>query len=356
MVPHRLARALSRLHDIVTRSGVTDVLGPLRLHSTRPRPEVHALLQSFAYLSAGQAEFGEPERALLKAMNLDPLIEAAWWANLITAVTRSAMPDDLAAGLIELCARLEVVSGGFPAMAGLIDSLAGPGDVETGSLTLTLAGRSSEQPALNRVADVLQGLSQLWTVAEELTGHRGVLRLVATSPGTTMSLHFDGLDEPLSELRSLLVSISEQTARMPNIPSEQHAALVPEMLPVMDRITRSSRADAARLRTAIESGVRHLLEAGASLPEGPVPPNLRSEPRPARTEISSGSSTRTPPGFASSASVSPAALIPAEPPPPHGFSPEDIGHLADVIAEERRQLQQAEPSRRLWQGVSSPRA
>ena len=109
-----LAHAFSALHHAVLQSNIIPTIGPWRLNSDQPRPDVTALLQAFAAFSAHQAQFGETERALLAALDLEALADPAWWAGLIKATTRANLPDEFSAGIVELCARLQVVSSGFP--------------------------------------------------------------------------------------------------------------------------------------------------------------------------------------------------------------------------------------------------
>ncbi len=337
MAANRLARALTKLHDTITKSAVVDVLGPFRLYSDLPRPKITAVLQCFAALSAATSQFGDAERGVLVALDIATLADPDWWARVISAISRSSIPDELASEVTELCARLQVVINGFPVLARLAEaSTTAP--LEQQGLALTLPGRGGEPPTLGRVAATIEAVNQLWSAAEELTGHRATLRLAGTEPGPTMTLYFDGQAEPLAELLDLLASVWEQVARLPGIPAEQHAALVPEMLPVMDRIGRSGRSDALRVRGAVEAGVRRLLEAGCSMLGRPAPP-----------EAPVGRVSPTRPVMV------PAATFQTSP-DPHAtpaLSGEDLTHLANVIAEERRQLPRPEQARRLWQGAAS---
>lgn len=332
--PNRLTRALGRVHEVVARSGATDVLGRLRPCSPAARPELHTLLQCFATWSAAHPQFDEPELALLAALDLSVLVDPVWWAQVVTATTRATMQDDLGASLVATCARLDVVAASFPAMMTLLASPANGAAPDAGSLVVTLTGAGGEPPALTRVAAAIEAVHQLWTVAGDLTGQRGLLHLLATDPGPTMALHFDGAAEPLLELRAILASVREQAARLADMAPVQQAALVPEMLPVMDRIGRGGRSDALRVRGAVENGVRRLLEAGVSLHGAPSPAESpASAVRPVKRAVSDSSA---------------GALTAAD------LAVADVGHLAEVIAEERRQLEMAaEPKRRLWQNAAA---
>ena len=202
--------------------------------------------------------------------------------------------------------------------------------LDTSAFVVTLAGINDEPPALTRVAAAIDAVNQLWTVAGELTGQRDSLALVAMEGGQTVSLAFDGAAEPLDELRDLMTSVWEQSARLPTVPPEQRDVLIPEMLPVMDRIGRSARADAVRLRALIETAVARLLEADCSLRGTPPPaaPAQRFAPRmfPPRQQAPLTQPARTAPPSA---------------------TPEDLAALAEMIAEERRQLQPTAPAPRV---------
>ncbi len=300
-----------------------EVLAPWRPDSDQKRPEIHRLLETFAGLSSGYAQFGEPERALVKALMLNPLVDTAWWARLITAATRSNVPDEISSELTGMVARLQFVADGFPALAALLEESSSAGDADAPGIVLTLLGSDQDPVSLERVAGAIQGVHELWTVAQDLTGEPGALQLVGSDPGPTTALYFDGAADPLVELRSLLISVWSNAARLPGVPAEQQAALIPDMLPVLERIGRE--VDAARIRSTIESGARRLLEADCSLRgldlatiTAPEPPVYAAPPR-------------------------------ANPLPTLDFSSDDMGYLAEVIAEERRQLQHAGPPRRLWQ-------
>ena len=314
-----VARALNAVQDAITQSRAVSVLAGVRAAEAHSRPDVHAVLQVFASLSIEQARFGEVEFAIVHAAQLQPILEAAWWAKLVTAVCRATMPDDLAAELIKLSAHLDMVTDGFPALAALIDS---PGQrtlpTPVGSLVVIVTGPAEQSPALTQIASAIEAVNQLWSVAEVLTGQSGKLSLVSTQFGDTTELHFDGQREPLQELSQLLTSVNEQTGRLPSASSEQHAALVPPMLPILDRIGRSGRSDSLRVRTAVESGVRHFLQAGCSLRPGE--PAMAPPAPPLPTE--------------SRSRVRFAARTPAPPKPE-----QDASYLAKVIAEERRQVE-----------------
>ena len=330
MTPSKLALAFSRLHVAITGSNAAAVLEPLCPYGTAPKPDLTALLHVFATLSSAQAQFGEAERSVLAAFGLQAVTDTAWWATLITACTRATMNDEAASMIEEIHARLRIAMDTFPALAGLVDvTQAVLPDVN--GVVILLPGIGGVPPSLARVAGAIEALNQLWTVAEELTGHRGALCLIRTEPGATMALHFDGHAEPLAELRALLASIWDQMARLPKLPPEQHPALVAEMLPVMQRIGQSGRSDAMRVRSAVEGGVRRLLEAGCTLPV--AAPAIRG-PRPATAPAS-------------------APVTAAKSPAAKALDEDDISHLAAVIAEERSQLKQTDPSRRLWHGAAT---
>ena len=345
MMPNRLARAFGRLHASVTRSRVMDVVAPLRLYATEQRPEVRALLETFAELSTGHAQFGEPERVLLKALDLGCLVDSAWWAGLIAATARASVPDDVATDLLEMRARLKFVVDGFPALAGLLEDQGSAADGEANGLVLHLPTTDGGAASLTRIASAIQGVNELWTVAEDLTGQPGPLQLVATDPGPptspTTSLCFDGSPDPLDELRGLLIAVWDISAQLAGTPIAQQAALIPDKLPVMERIGRHGRGHGARIRGTIETGVRHLLEANCSLPGMPPP----IPPDPVATDLTTVAAADLP---------IPAASLRPVPLPTQGLSPDDMSHLAEVIAEERRQLQHTGPARRLWQGAAAP--
>ncbi len=334
MRSHSLAGALIRLHDAIGRSGAAEKLAPFRPCAPLPRPGIQAVLETYAALSVEQAGFGAAERSLVAAVGLEPLMDTAWWSTLVTALTRPVLSDALSAQLDDLWSRLQLVTSTFPALAALASAPDQPSQAAPSGLVLHVAGEDAMPPSLPRIAGVLEAVSQLWWVAEELTGQRGMLQLVAIVPGVTASLHFDGLDEPMDELRMLLASVWDQALRLPNVSPEQYPALVPGTLPVLDRIGRSGRADAVRVRTATESSVRRLLEAGYVLPVEPV-------------SVTAGILPAAP------ARPRPAVEDQIEPVRPPGLSEEDISHLAAVIAEERRQLKQAGPPRRMWQGAGT---
>jgi hypothetical protein len=339
MMPSRLARAFGRLHASITRSRVMEVVVPLRLYATEQRPDVRALLEAFAEFSAGHAQFGEPEQALLQALGLACLVDASWWARLVAAVARASVPDDVAAELLEMRARLQFVVDGFPAMAGLLEDQGAVADDEANGLVLNLPTTDGRPASLTRVASAVQAMSELWTVAEDLTGQPGPLQLVATESGAMTSLCFDGAPDPLDELRALLIAVWEISAQLAGTPIDQQAALIPDKLPVMDRIGRRGRGHGTRIRGTIESGVRHMLAANCSLP------GVRPAP-------SGPGGTATTTAAASELPVTTASLR-AVPPPTQAPSPDEMSHLAEVIAEERRQLQHINPSRRLWQGAAA---
>ena len=327
MVPSRLARAFSRLHATVIRLRVMEVLAPLRPYSDQKRPEIHALLETFAGFTAGYSQFGEPERALLRALKLTALVDATWWAKLVTAASRSNVPDDVASELTGIVARLQFVSDGFPAIAGMLEESRADADADSNGLVLMLGGTDQDPVSLERVAGAIQGVHELWTVAQDLTGEPGALQLLATDPGLTTALYFDGAADPLVELRALLISVWSNAARLPGVPAEQQAALIPDMLPVMERIGRGDGA--TRIRGMIESGARRLLEANCKLR-----------------------------GMELAASAAPEASVPTtpvrgNPVPTPDLASDDMTHLAEVIAEERRQLQPAGSARRLWHGATS---
>ena len=323
MTLHTLATAFTRLHAAIVHSRAVAVLEPMRPHATKPKPDVETLLTVFAAMSPGQTQFNEAEHALLTAFGLQAVTDTAWWAAVITACSRPGLSDQAASMVDGVHTRLQVAAETFPALARLIDATVATPALELEGIALLLPGLGGAPPALARVSSTIEAMNQLWTVAEDLTGQRGALHLVGMVPGPTMALHFDGLAEPLAELRALLVSIWEQTARLPRIPARQQPALVPDMLPVMERIGQSGRSDALRVRSAVEDGVRRLLEAGCTLP----------------------------------AATQPAAAVPvtarAKPTAVTVLAEDDISHLAAVIAEERSQLVRAEPARRLWQGASA---
>ena len=336
MTPDKLALAFSRLHGTLVQSQAAAVLEPLRPFATRPKPDLQALLHVFTALVSGQAQFGEAERSLLAAFGLHPVVDTAWWAALITACTRSTMNHEAAAMIERIHSRLQIATETFPALARLLNEPATNQPVEQGGVVLLVPGVDGAPPVLARVATVIDALGQLWTVAEDLTGQRGALRLTGMEPGPTLAIHFDGLSEPLLELHLLLVSIWDQTARLARVPPEQHPAMVPEMLPVMQRIGQSGRADALRVRSAVESGVRRLLEAGCTLPSDP----RMAEPPVAEYRTAAVPNTAAPPSW-------------GKPPEAAGPTEDDLSHLAAVIAQERSQLKQVEPGRRLWQGTTA---
>lgn len=319
MVENPIVRALNTLQCAIVHSRAVDVLGSLRPQSNAVRPELPAVLQVFADLWAEQAQFGKAERAVLEATQLQILLETAWWARLVTALTRRIMSEDMAADLTGLCARLELVASGLPALAALLDvSDLAIKPTPAGLLVVSVTGLVGQPPSLTQIASAIEAVNQLWVVAEILAGQSGTFHLVATEPGPEMTLHFNGEAEPLEELRALLVSVQEQTGRLPNASVEQQAALVPPMLPVLDRIGRSGRSDALRVRSAVESGVRHFLQAGCNLrPEHGVRPEEepRSEPEPEQ---------HAEPGRLAVSAAS---------------NDYDASHLARLIAEERRQLE-----------------
>jgi hypothetical protein len=345
MMPNRLARAFGRLHASVTRSRVLEVVGPLRLYATEERPEVRALLETFAELSTGHAQFGEPERALLGALGLTCLVDATWWARLVAAAARASVPDDVATDLLEMRARLQFVVSGFPALAGLLEDRAVVTEGEPNGLVLTLPTADGGPASLTRVASAIQGVNELWTVANDLTGQPGPLQLVATEPGPPTSpmtsLCFDGAPDPLDELRNLLIAVWGISAQLAGTPIEQQAALIPDKLPVMERIGRHGRGHGAHIRDTIETGVRHLLDANCSLPG--MPPTAPLDPAPADLTT-----------VAASALPVHTASLRAAPLATQGLSSDDMSHLAEVIAEERRQLPHTGPSRRIWQGATAP--
>lgn len=330
MMPQRLAYALVTLQGAVVRSRAVDVLGRLRPYSTASRPEVHAVMQVFADLTAGQAQFGRPERDLLEALQLDVLLDTGWWARLVTALSRATMPDDLASSLVTLCARLEMVASGFTALAALLDKLE-PEEprlsTNPAALTLSVSGEDGRSPSLEQVGRAIEAVNQLWSGSEMLSGTSGTLYLMGVDPGPETMLHFDGETETLEELRGLLGSVLEQTDRLPNVAPEQHAALVPPMLPVLERIGRSGRADAMRVRNGVEVGIRNLLQARCSLNRmEPVPGGLRAH----------------------------AAQLPVHAPTEFDLA---AGHLAQVIADERRQLLPVpEGLRQTWPASGAARA
>ena len=312
MTTHRLTRALSTLQEAVVRSRAVDVLGRLRPYSTASRPDVQAVLQVFADLTVGQARFGPSERALLAALQLQVVLDTGWWARLVTALSRSTIPEELATNLVNLCARLEMVATGFPALAALLDApepVEAPPLIRPGALILTVAGKNGLTPSLTQTGQALDAVNQLWAGCETLTGYSGTLHLVAVQPGPATTLHFDGEAEPLAELHGLLMSILEQVDLLPNLSAEQHAISVPPMLDLLDRIGRSGRADAMRVRNAIETGVRNLLQAGCSLSD-PDEPVTGMPPHPLASHDRTGDDDLD----------------------------LDAGHLARVIADERRQL------------------
>lgn len=331
MMPSQLALAFRRLHLALTESRAASVLEPLRPYSGTPKPDVQALLRVFAALSSAQAQFGEVERSLLTAFGLLAVVDTAWWAALITACTRATMNDEAASMIEETHARLQIAIESFPALATLLDLPSGIEPPGPAGLAMLLPGLDGAPPTLTRVASAIEAVNQLWTVAEELTGNREPLCLMGTTPGPMMVLHFDGPSEPLAEMRALLASIGEQADRLPQMPVERHPALVSEMLPVMQRIGQSGRSDAMRLRSAVEGGVRRLLEAGCTL-------------RPPLEAEAIGSA---------GPSGSPAKPAWGQPQAATGLGDDDAVRLATVIAEERSQLRQAELSRRMWQGAAA---
>ena len=331
MMHSRLVRALTRLHDATTRSRVLDVLAPLRPYSMAPPPDVSTVLQAHAEFSVGSTQFREPERALLAALGLDMLLAPSWWSQFVTAVARSTIPQGFAADLAGLCARLEMIETGFPALAAIVATPDLAAAADSDSLVVLVSGQDGQSPSLARIAAALEAVDSLWSVSEDLTGQRGPLQLLGVEPGQTVRLHFDGLAEPLQELRRVMVSVADVVANASQIPADQHPALVPGLLPVMDQILRSGRADATDVKTALETGVRRLLEAGAG---------VRRELR------------------ASAPPVQPSRAAPPAEPVMEAMtlsrhSSQDIANLADVIAEERKQLQKSEPEGRLWQNTGA---
>ena len=311
------------------------MLAPLVPYSAAPPPDISTVLRAHAEFSVGSAQFREPERALLAALGLDMLLAPSWWSQFVTAVARATVPQDFAAELAGWCARLEMIETGFPALAAIIVTPDLAATAESDSLAVLVSGPDGQKPSLTRIAAALEAVDMLWAVSEDLTGQRGPLQLLGVEPGQQVCLYFDGLAEPLQELRRVMVSIADAASSAYQTPADQHLALAPGLLPVLDRISRSGRAGTTGVRPALETGVRRLLEAG-----GRVRPELR----------------------ASSPFVQPSRVSPGGEPIIEGATPgtaasQDIASLAEVIAEERRQLQKAEPERRLWQNTGAvPRA
>ena len=346
MMPNRLARAFGRLHASVTRSRVLEVVGPLRLYATEERPEVRALLETFAELSTGHAQFGEPERALLGALGLTCLVDATWWARLVAAAARASVPDDVATDLLEMRARLQFVVSGFPALAGLLEDRAVVTEGEPNGLVLTLPTADGGPASLSRVASCDPGGKRTVDGGERPDRAAGPASVGRDGTGAPRrppmtSLCFDGAPDPLDELRNLLIAVWGISAQLAGTPIEQQAALIPDKLPVMERIGRHGRGHGAHIRDTIETGVRHLLDANCSLPG--MPPTGPLDPAPADLTT-----------VAASAMPVHTASLRAAPLATQGLSSEDMSHLAEVIAEERRQLPHTGPSRRIWQGATAP--
>ncbi len=320
MAPTRLASALSRLQVFVTQTRVADVLGPLRPYSGQPRPELQTALQAFGRVCAEQERFGDAERALIEALQLGAIFESEWWAEIIICITRATMPDELAVALPGLCARLDFVAGSFPALATLLSKPFDAGG--RNGITLAVSGYDGEPPELTRVASVLQAVQLLWTVAEALAGVRAPLALTGSEPGAATLLQFDGPTAPLQEMTALLAALPQADPL-----SGDWAEQAPLMRSVLDRLDRRSHAESMRLRETLNAGVRGLLAAGAALP-GHTP--VRTSPP-------------------ATAAPAPIPVSPAFADPPH-LAREDLDHLAQVIAEERRALKESAPAPRLWQG------
>ena len=307
MLPTSLARALETLHGVIEDSRVAETLAPLGLYSSLPRPSGNSLLQCFARIAVGQEAFGDIEQTLIEGLSLQPIVDTGWWAQLIAIASRSALSETKAEEVAALCARLQVLRGGLPMFARLLDATAQPAQPGIEDLIVTFTGSDAGAPALPRITAATHAVNQLWIVLQELARQPADLRLDGYEPGQTALLAFSGPSTAVHELKDLLHSVTEQSARLIRFRPEQRAVATARLLPVTERIARSGRDDAARLRSMVEDGVAAFLRAGCIVQD------------------------QRPPETAPQADLQPAT-------PQSMLNQEDAANLAEIILEERRRL------------------
>jgi hypothetical protein len=345
MLPADFIRAMEAVQRALDGSRVEQMLRALQPYSEMQAPSPSALLACFASIAAQYDQFSADSRAIMQALQLQPLVDPDWWARLLSAVSRAAMPDDLASTLAVLHARLDVATGSLPDLTYLLDPDSAPQVDGTVTLTLILPHEDAAAAAPRRVAGAIGAVGQIWDALGRLVREPSVLTLAAceTGPATKLVFTSSGLGQ-MPDMKSLLLSVWDQVVMDHGLSAADRAARIPARLPIMEQIQTLAGADAPAVQRSLQEGVRQFLEAGCLLPEMRDPGLLAPE----RLMV---------PSVATPAPASPIAATDPVPQPTGPAPVDDQGILAEMIAEERQRLAATKapprPPRWLSQGQAS---
>lgn len=264
------ALRVSRVHDALQETG----------RGARDAPAREALLTALRAYTVLSADFGDAERRVLTAMDLEALDDPAWWARIV-----GGAEDETRRAAATMAQAIRMAGSYLPRLVGLVGNEAlrrGAGGVapppvgEDGMalLEVVLIGGERQRSTPLRLMTTLESIWLLYDVAATLAGVPADTLSVAAADGDeNLSYDFLGRAPAVAGVKEILVSVWDRVVFYRGRQVEVRGEMIERSVPVINRIARLREAgevgpeQAELMRRRVVAGVKKFLEAGCTIPE-----------------------------------------------------------------------------------------
>jgi hypothetical protein len=236
-----------------------------------------ALLGALREYTVRSAAFGEGERRVSTALDLDPLDDPAWWATVVSGGGPGGRP---AAAMLQT---IRTAGASLPKLLNLLSNEAiqrstAPADKQPadGMQHLEVIVIETEQQRSSPVR-LITALESVWllydAVAQMQRLPSNTLSVLSCDSGSDKAFYFLGLTPAIKGVRDMLLSVWDRVVFYRGRQAEARLAMIEKSLPALERIVSLREREligpeeAELLRRRVVAGVKKFLEAGCTLPE-----------------------------------------------------------------------------------------
>ena len=282
MLREEIREASNTIATALKDSGVREALKDLRLamRSSNLRQEYSKLLMAYGRYSALTSTFGENEKKVSRILQLDELLNAEFWSNIVSSPRIDAQ---MAQRLFSISNRIIFSINHLPSFLQILEpeyereiaerhedsDLAGKS-----MLRVRLPERDYGYSIPSRVTQMIDSVSILYSACAMLE-NRGDddLVIIGCDSGADKSFDFLGDSNAIEAVKHVLLSMWDRIVLLREVQLGKRNKMIAQTLPInetleeMEASGEFDREYVAVLRNKLNKGVTLFAECGATLPE-----------------------------------------------------------------------------------------